>query len=555
MDGVAQAEFAGTHDIGGAEYKQMLAGASRYFASKVDIINALNVFPVPDGDTGTNMCLTLQSAVESAVQAGDTNLGRISDLASMGALMGARGNSGVILSQFFRGIARGFAGRERAGIPQVARAFQYGVVMAYRAVSKPVEGTILTVAREMAKGGKKAAKEGSSLGELLEAAIEAGHVALERTTEQLPALKEAGVVDSGGCGLVVLMEGFLKVAQGEDIPLPLENQIVEDRETPVEAPEQKLLKYNYCTEVLVKGTSLRIHRLKEDLESLGDCLIVVGDENVAKVHLHTNHPGEVLEACLKRGSLHKIKIDNMLDQHRETSFVTEVQESRSDSGVDTEPVSGVGLIAVCSGKGLEEIFRNLGCSRIIGGGPTMNPTVQEFVDAIRDFDNGVIILPNDKNIRLAAEQAASMVNKDVAVIPCRNKPEGIAATMAFNPEAGVAENKEEMTERIGEINTAEITYSVRDSQFDGLSFRKGDIIGLMGGKVAAAGASKEEVLLSVLEAMVAEEDGLISVVYGADVSPVEAEAIEAKVRERFPDKETEFLYGGQPLYYFYVSVE
>jgi len=551
VDGVEKAEFAGTHEIGGTEYQQMLAGASRYFASKIDMINALNVFPVPDGDTGTNMWLTLQSAVDSMGKEVDPDLGRASDMASMGALMGARGNSGVILSQFFRGIARGFAGRERAGIPQVARAFQYGVVMAYRDVSKPVEGTILTVAREMAKGGKKAAKEGSSLGELLEAAVEAGRIALERTTEQLPALKEAGVVDSGGCGFVVLMEGFLKVALGEDIPLPSQQSLAQVQEGLTDSQEQQLLTFNYCTEALVKGTSIRLHRLKEDLEPLGDCLIVVGDEGVAKVHIHTNHPGEVLELCLKRGSLHKIKIDNMLDQHRETTFEKDIEAGKGDF----EPVKGVGLVAVCSGPGLEEIFRNLGCNRIIAGGPTMNPTVQEFVDAIRDFENGVLILPNDKNIRLAAEQAASMINKNVAVIPSNNIPEGIAATVAFNPEASVEENRVEMTERIREIKSAEITFSVRDSKIGGLSFKKGDIIGLLGGKVAAAGESKEEVLMGVLEKMVEESDGIISVVYGADVSGAEAEDLEAQVQSRFPGKETEFLSGGQPLYYFYVSVE
>ena len=551
---VEQPEFAGSHDVDGGQYQRMLEGASGYFASKVELINALNVFPVPDGDTGTNMWLTLKSAMDSLDHVDEPeDLGRVADMAAAGALMGARGNSGVILSQFFRGVARGFSGKKHAGIPQVARAFQYGVVMAYRAVTVPVEGTILTVAREMARGGKIAAKEGSSLGEILEAAVSAGKVALERTTEQLPALKEAGVVDSGGCGLVILMEGFLKVALGESIPSPSEANKAHVDKIMADASGQKLLTYNYCTETLVKGTSIRLHRLKEDLEPLGDSLLVVGDENVAKVHVHTNHPGEVLELCLKRGTLHKIKIDNMLDQHRQVNFDTEEKEKSLEP--ESKHPSGIGLVAVCSGTGLEDIFSDLGCDRIISGGPTINPTVQEFVDAIGDFDQGVLILPNDKNIRLAAEQAAAMINRNALVIPTRNIPEGISAAMAFNPEKNLEENKEEMIQSIQGLKSAEITFSVRDSNIGGLSFKKGDIIGLMGGKVAAAGKSYGEVLMAVLEGLVKEGDEIISIVYGKDVAEEDAETLHQQTADRFPDQEIEFLSGGQPLYYFYVSVE
>jgi DAK2 domain fusion protein YloV len=551
-DGV-QSDLSLIRCVGGAEFKQMLAGASWHFETKVEMVNGLNVFPVPDGDTGTNMWLTLKSAVDSLEQAGELDLGKAADMAAVGALMGARGNSGVILSQFLRGLARGLAGKESAGIPQLARAFQYGVVMAYRAVTKPVEGTILTVAREMARGGKKASKENPSLVELLEVVVQAGWDALERTTEQLPALKEAGVVDSGGCGFVILFEGFLKVARGETLSPPEEISVPYSREKVQAAGgEEKLLAFNYCTEALVKGTNIRLHRLREDLEPLGDSLIVVGDDKIARIHVHTNHPGEVLELCLKRGTLHKIKIDNMLDQHREG--ISSMQVSQGDKR-EEQMSPGLGLIAVCSGFGLEEIFRNLGCSRIIAGGPTMNPKVQDFVTAIREFEDGVLILPNDKNIRLAAEQAANMVNRNVAVISSNNIPEGIAAAMAFDPDAGLKENQEEMVERIQDIKSAEVTYAVRSSTVGGLSFDKGDIIGLMDGTVAAAGKSKAGVLLELLEVMVQEEDEIISVVYGEDVAAEEAKELQQEVEERFPDKEVEFLSGGQPLYYFYVSVE
>lgn len=552
MEAEQQSQLASRRDIGGQDFQQLLAAASKFFAANVDMINALNVFPVPDGDTGTNMWLTLQSAVDSMDRSGDIGLGRAADMAAAGALMGARGNSGVILSQFLRGIARGLAGKERAGVPQLAKAFQYGVLMAYRAVTKPVEGTILTVAREMAKGGKKASREDPTLGELFEVVFNAGRKALERTTDQLPALKEAGVVDSGGCGLVVLMEGFLKASR---------NEYIEDEtipETIAEALEpalkQELLAFNYCTEVLVKGTGIRLHRLKEELDPLGDSLLVVGDENVARVHVHTNHPGEVLELCLQRGSLHKIKIDNMLDQHRE-AFPGIQGAHEEEKAADTPLVQGIGMVAVCSGSGLEEIFRNLGCHLIISGGPTMNPKVQDFVDAIRKLPGDVIILPNDKNIRLAAEQASHMINRKVAVVPANNIPQGIAAAMAFDPDSGFERNAEEMAERCGGIKTAEITFAVRASNISGLSFEKGDIIGLTEGRVAAAGKSRAEVLFAVLEILVGEEDEIISVVYGEDITGDEAEALRQEAMSRFPDQEIEFLFGGQPLYYFYISVE
>ena len=557
MEADKKTELGSRRDIGGQEFQQLLSAASLYFATKVEMINALNVFPVPDGDTGTNMWLTLQSAAEVADKSVEFGLGRAADMAAAGALMGARGNSGVILSQFLRGIARGLSGKERAGARQLAKAFQYGVVLAYRAVTKPVEGTILTVAREMARGGKKASREDPSLGELFEVVVEAGKKALERTTEQLPVLKEAGVVDSGGCGLVVFMEGMLKAARGEYIPSEAEGISAAASGSIAPAPEQELLTFNYCTEALIKGTGIRLHRLKEELDPLGDSLMVVGDENVARVHIHTNHPGEVLELCLKRGSLHKIKIDNMLDQHREAfPGLQDAQGNKYDPGEPGKVAQGsIGLVAVCSGQGLEVIFRDLGCHRIIAGGPTMNPKVRDFVDAIRDFENEVIILPNDKNIRLAAEQAAQMISRNVAVIPSNNIPQGIAAAMAFDPDAALERNAEEMTERCKDIKTAEVTYAVRASSLSGLFFEKGDIIGLMGGRVAAAGKSKAQVLLAVLKALVKDGDEVISVIYGEEVTEKEAEELCREAEDRFPDQEIEFLSGGQPLYYFYVSVE
>lgn len=346
--------------LNGQKLKAMFIAAHKYFEKHVGEINSLNVYPVPDGDTGTNMGLTLKAALEGIIDNKNNNIGQIADLAADSALMGARGNSGVIFSQLLRGCARGLRGKKEATALDVAKAFQYGVVYAYRAVSKPVEGTILTVAREMAKGAKKASRENAGLQKMFEEAVKSGFKAVERTRNQLPALKEAGVVDAGGQGLLVIIKGFLAGLDGNlDI-----STFANAKQQYLKTDQEKVsfLTFPFCTELIIKGTNIRCNSLRRDLEPLGDSLIVAGGENLAKVHIHTNHPGEVIELCLKRGTIHNIKIDNMLDQHRKTLFDHEKEQEKEPKGAET---SGVNVIAVCNGTGIEELFKNLGVSKII----------------------------------------------------------------------------------------------------------------------------------------------------------------------------------------------
>ena len=556
MEGECKKDGQAVYSIDGNEFASILKLSSEYFYTKVDRINSLNVYPVPDGDTGTNMSLTLSAAVDSLSRSSGPSIGKMADLAAAGSLMGARGNSGVILSQFFRGLARGLAGKETAGVLDFAKAFQYGVVMAYRAVSRPVEGTILTVAREMARGAKKASREAPSLEKLIEVVLESGRAALERTKDQLPELKKAGVVDAGGYGLVVFMEGCLKAMRGETVPGDgQQRETKTEKDTGLSFSGEHALTYNYCTEVTVKGTNLRLKRLEEDLFPLGDSLMVVGDTGLIKVHIHTNHPGEILEQCLKRGTLHQIKIDNMLDQHREVFIQGKesVQEEKEIPAGDN--LSTIDLIAVANGAGLHDIFRDLGCSKVVTGGATMNPRVQDFVEAIREVKGSVIILPNDRNIRLAAEQAVQMVDREARVVPTRDVVQGIAAAMGFNSERSLDLNVEEMTERMKHVKSGGITYAVRDAAVDGLECKEGDIIGLTGGEVVVFGCSPEEVLEKLLLRLVEDGDEIISVIYGDDISVESAEKTREHLERSFPIKEIEVIYGGQPLYYYYISVE
>jgi len=545
--------------IDGMLFRKMLVGADINLADKAEEINKLNVFPVPDGDTGTNMSLTLSAAVKGMELSRDRGIGRMADLAAANALMGARGNSGVILSQFFRGVARGLSGKEKASLLELAKAFQYGVVMAYRAVSRPVEGTILTVAREMARGARKASREGLPLTELLEVVVESGKKALERTTNQLPALREAGVVDAGGYGFLVIMEGCLKALKGE-----IDTQSFEKNEGPTEdkggqVSSPDYLTFNYCTEFLIKGKGIPTAKIKKELQDLGDSLMLVGEPDLVKVHIHTNHPGEVLELCLKRGSLHKIKIDNMVDQHRSAFGFNAEEPQKAESRYGNERSQqreGIRtyVIAVCNGEGLEEIFNSLGCI-VINGGPTMNPQVRDFVEAMRGLQGDVIILPNDKNIRLAAEQAVQLVDKRAVVLPTEDIPQGITAAAAYKSSDSLEKNLEIMKVRYKEIKSGGVTYAVRDTSLFGKKIRENDIIGLIGGQIAACGMAPLEVLENIMEKMIEEKDEIITVFCGEMVGEEAVVKIKDFLEAKYADKEVEVLYGGQPLYYYLVAVE
>jgi hypothetical protein len=539
--------------INGQDYKSMLTAAYGWLEKHVEKINDLNVFPVPDGDTGTNMSLTLKSAVEGIIDKKQNNIGQIADIAAEHALMGARGKSGVILSQLLRGLARGFNGKETAHAMDVAKAFQYGVVFAYRAVSKPVEGTILTVAREMARGAKKVSKKEQFLEVQFKEAVSSGYEAVERTKEQLPALAEADVVDAGALGLVVIIEGCLVGIKGNIKGLEIvkteniEKNISNDN-------HQESLTFPYCTELIVKGSNIRINSLRNELQELGDSLIIAGADNMVKVHIHTNQPGKVFNKCIKRGSLHDIKVDNMLDQHRKNlDFESEMNDSSENTNVNKD--NTVNLITVGNGAEIENIFKSMGASVVIKGGPTMNPQVKDFVQAIRSLQGDCIILPNDKNIRLAAEHAAHCINKKVEVVPTKNIPQGIAAAMSFNGSVSLKENLEEMKERISEVKSGEITFAVRNGSYKNINFDKGDIIGILEGEISLAGKKPLKVLYELIEKMVNDENEVITILYGEDINEKQGLKIQEELENKYSDFEVEVLKGEQPLYYFYIMIE
>ncbi len=538
--------------INGQDYKSMLITAYSWLENNVEKINDLNVFPVPDGDTGTNMSLTLKSAVESIIDKKNNNIGQIADIAAENALMGARGNSGVILSQLLRGLARGFNGKEIANALDVAKAFQYGVVFAYRAVSKPVEGTILTVAREMARGAKKVSKKEQLLEVQFGEAVKSGYIAVERTKEQLPALLEADVVDAGALGFVIIIEGCLAGLKGNVEGLEIKN-IEKVKKNYVEDSCEESITFPYCTELIVKGSNIRINSLRNELQELGDSLIIAGTQNMVKVHIHTNQPGKVFDKCIRRGSLHDIKVDNMLDQHRKTiNFENDNKQVIKGNKIKEDEIN---LIAVGNGSEVENIFKSMGASIVIKGGATMNPQVKDFVQAIRSVKGDCIILPNDKNIRLAAEHAAQCINKKVEVVPTKNIPQGIAAAMSFNSHDGLKENIQEMQERLSEVKTGEITFAVREGSYKNIKFNKGDIIGIVEGEISSAGKKPLDVLHDIIEKMVDEDNEVITILYGEDISEKQEQDIQIKLEEKFTDFEIEVLQGGQPLYYFLVLVE
>ena len=553
--------------IDAADFKKMIVGASFFFDGEKEAINALNVFPVPDGDTGTNMSMTLAAASEAALGYKGTSVGGIAVETASSALMGARGNSGVILSQLLRGIARGLQGKRVAYPDDLSKAFQYGVVYAYKAVSKPVEGTILTVARETARGARSAARSGSDLCGIIKTAIEKGKEALARTTDMLPALKEAGVVDAGGLGLVVFLEGCLFAVQHAlgEILARKEAAEAETREMPggdYPAPgagETPVLAYPYCTELIIRGTGA-FAELKERLAPLGDSLIVVGQEDINKVHLHTADPGRILSVCMAYGSLHEIKIDNMADQHRHAFDLQAHAEAETVitlTGLRKEKEKeDTGIIAVSFGEGVGELFLSLGADEIVYGGQTMNPRVEDLFNAVQRIPTGrVIILPNNKNIQMVAQQVQKLCAKEVAVIGSRTIAQGLAALVAFNDAANFEENIQAMEASLKQVKSGEITYATRDAVIEGKKVARGSYLGLYDGRLCSAGEELTPAALDLVARMLDEDDELVTALYGREISREEAEAFAAAVKEAYPLLEVELKYGGQPIYYYILAIE
>lgn len=556
--------------LSGDDLRNMFLQGTMYFEKHKEAINDLNVFPVPDGDTGTNMALTLQAASRELHGASNSSVGEISRIAARSALMGARGNSGVILSQLFQGIARGLAGKEEARLNELGRAFQYGIVYAYNAVSRPVEGTILTVAREIARGSRNAIQDNINMVELLGVAIASGKKALERTPDLLPVLKEAGVVDAGGLGLIVFLEGCLNslaehsAAELSIINISPKKEMVEEN---INLQEEFDKRFPYCTELIIKGDNLSLAFLRAKLETMGDSLLVAGDTDVIKVHIHTGNPGSVLEACLACGSIHDIKIDNMLDQFDKTRWSSSDGKtgqgtniaSPQNASIPLHPKAPleIGLVAVAAGDGFADIFKSMGADYIVPGGQSMNPPVKDLVDAILSLKaDKVIVLPNNSNVQFAAEQAAKLVDKEVSVIDTKSLPQGLAAILAFDRAKPMADNFVEMCLRARQVKALEITYATRDAVVNGITVKKNDIIGLTDGELLISGLNINETVIELLCKVIDEQDEqIVSLFYGKDVTESQADELAQMIEAAYPETEVELQYGGQPLYYYLLSVE
>lgn len=532
------------------ELRKALKAAAQYLELNKEKINALNVFPVPDGDTGTNMSLTMKSAVKKSTAEDLDTVGDIAMAASQGSLMGARGNSGVILSQLFRGFALGLKDREKADINSLARSFREAADTAYKAVMKPTEGTILTVAREMGEYAEKIVNKESDIIEFLEKVIEHGNKTLARTEEMLPVLKEAGVVDAGGKGLMTILIGGYNSLIG--LENPVEDDLEEQEEKYQELVEHRHLdteniKYSYCTEFMIQGdaSDLDIERLRNFLSGQGDSLMVVNGEGLVKVHVHTNNPGRALEKALEIGILNDIKIDNMKLQYEK------VKEKRRE-----KPSKKYAFVAVSTGAGIGEIFKGMNVDRLVEGGQTMNPSTEDIVKAIEETNGeNVFVLPNNGNIILAAEQSKELTDRNVIVIPTKTIPQGITSMFNFDESASVEENEENLREAIGEVKTGQLTYAVRDSEIKGNKIEEGDLIGLLEGDIIVNGKDREKVLEELMDSMVDEDSSLITLLYGEDVEDDKAREIEERLEELYSDMDIEVLYGGQPIYYYIISVE
>ena len=559
-----------------------LAGAKGLEAKK-DWINELNVFPVPDGDTGTNMTLTIMAAAREVAELENPTMDQLAKAISSGSLRGARGNSGVILSQLLRGFTKEIKAVEEIDTTILANAMVRGTETAYKAVMKPKEGTILTVAKAMADKGLEMASQTDDIEEFVKQVIEYGDYVLSQTPEMLPVLKQAGVVDSGGQGLMQVVKGAVDGLLGKTVDFSLDT--VPDSGNRPAAGEKAArgaartdidtadIKFGYCTEFIINLEKVYTDKdeteLKSYLESIGDSLVVVSDDEIVKVHVHTNHPGLAFEKALAFGSLSRMKIDNMREEHQERVIQDSERLAREQAAreqEDKDKATGeeapserreYGFIAVSSGEGLSDIFRGIGADCLIEGGQTMNPSTEDMLKAIERVNaENIFILPNNKNIIMAAQQARDLTeDKNIIVIPSRTVPQGITALVNFMPDLGPEENTQTMTEEMGNVRTAQITYAVRTTNIDGIDIEEGDIMALGDHGMLAVGKSVDGVALDAMKEMLDEECELVTIYYGADVSEHEAKVLEEQAQEQYPDKEIELQYGGQPIYYYLISAE
>ncbi|SDN26589.1 DAK2 domain-containing protein [Alkalicoccus daliensis] len=549
--------------IDGEKLTQMLLEGAANLSSNSQKIDALNVFPVPDGDTGTNMNLTMSSGIKEVQEKNSSHAGSVGAHFAKGLLMGARGNSGVILSQLFRGFSKAVEKEEQLSVESLASALQNGVDTAYRAVMKPVEGTILTVAKDAAAKAQELQKEKDCI-VFMEKVLEEAKASLDRTPDLLPVLKEVGVVDSGGQGLVTIYEGFLAVLKGEKIThnagqAPSLEELVkfEHHQSAQSHMSTEDIEFGYCTEVMVKFDEeiLRKNPYNEDefrnkLDEYGDSLLVVSDEDLLKIHIHVEYPGTVINEAQQYGSLVNIKVENMREQH--TSILSEEQNREPAS----ESPSDYAVITVGLGSGVSELFKGLGVKKIIEGGQTMNPSTQDFIKAIEEVNaEKIILLPNNSNIVMAANQAADVAEVEVEVVPSKTLPQGMAAMLAFNEEHSLQENAEAMKEALQHVKTGEVTYAVRDTSINGVDIKKGDFMGISEKEIVSSGSSVSKAAKELIDALIDEESEILTIIYGEDRTEDEAHKLSDYIESKFEDIEVEIHAGHQPLYSYIISVE
>jgi DAK2 domain fusion protein YloV len=556
---IKEVQILSTQYLDGMQLKNMIISGANNLENNKGSVNALNVFPVPDGDTGTNMSLTMQSAVKEIKAARDNEVHTVADAASNGSLMGARGNSGVILSQIWRGFAKALKNQSSVDAKTLANALLEGSNTAYKAIMKPTEGTILTVIRETSEHAVKVSDNFDDLVLFLEEVINKANAVLEKTPEMLPVLKNAGVVDAGGKGLICIFEGMHQALKtGELLELKQAAEI-EQEFKPEDKPFFKAeeIHFGYCTEFFIKGKEIKLEKFRDKVSTLGDSLVVVGDENLLKVHVHTNNPGKVLELALANGELSKIKIDNMREQHR-ALLVKEEDYKAAEAAASnvSEPMEKYGAVVVAAGEGIANIFKDLGASEIIEGGQTMNPSTEDILKSIKNVNaETVFIFPNNSNIILAANQAKSLAEKNVVVVPTKTIPQGISALMALDYDKDVEENNKKTEKAISSVKSGLVTFAVRNSNYDGINIEEGNIIGLVEGKIKGSGMDTAEVSRKILEEMIDEDSSLISIYYGSDVTEEEAAKLAEEIGNHYVDCEIELHFGGQPLYYYILSVE
>ena len=553
-----------TEMINGQAYKSMVLAAHASLTAHKQQLNDMNVFPVPDGDTGTNMAMTMTNAINELNKKNPQTLGDVANTVASGMLRGARGNSGVILSLLFRGLSKKLKGKETVDAKLFAEAMQAGVDAAYKAVMKPKEGTILTVARMAAAAATEFAANGADLELTLAQAIEAGRVALEDTVNLNPVLKKAGVVDAGGFGYMVIFEAMLASMQGtfempdiSGIDIEEESNLNEKADFNSFNPDE--IEFGYCTEFIVeRQTQKDPDDLRAFLNTMGDSVVCVDDEEIIKVHVHTNQPGVVLTEALTYGQFVSVKIENMRLQHSELSGGAAPEEAPAQEAEDyvAEAEKELGVVAVCAGAGLEALFMELGADRVVTGGQTMNPSTEDILAAVnRTPANTVFVFPNNKNILMAAQQAGRLTDKEVIVIPTASIPQGITALINFDPNGEAAELEEMFKEVIETVHTATITYAARDSEFDGHQIHAGEYLGLFDGGLLSSNLTLEGLLDSVGEKFSEYDPAIISVYYGEDMNEEAAEAVAAQIGEKFPEAEIMTVNGGQPVYYYMISIE